>query len=416
MKDSTIKTLSNFGAAALILGSSAAFGAPAKLAPAQAGDVVTSELAPSAMATPVMHQAREAVYFSRLATEHPETEPHMSESRGYWFRASAAELGKGLEIHTSAPGALVKLSAMGNSPALDPAALELIDSRGRRFSGEQAMDLSVGNKAMAASGTLFPPGTSAFRIAPERGQGRFIVQAPGLSPDKQSYHVHVQEKQSDLVLRMQAKKGLYVYGQKLMVDMNLDNVSNNARVPVQQVDAEVVSPAGRKLAAEVKRNRDGSLTLALPLDAAAEAAPGLWEVQAAVRGKPERGEEVRRNVKTAFAYAVPQAKLTGDAQIGESDNGDMTATMGIEVGSAGRYQLRGTLYGTNSKGLLQPAVMADTAAWLEAGSKELTLVFDQALLAVTGLSAPYEVRHLELKDQSRMEVLHRQKRAFAIAP
>lgn len=417
MKDSTIKrAINSLGVATLILGTTGAFGAGARLAPAQPGDLVTSELAPSAMAAPLMHQAREAVHFSRLAADHPEPRPHVSESRGYWFRASAAELGRGLEIHTTAPGALVKLSAVGNSPALDPAALELIDSRGQRFRGEQAMDLSAGDESMAASGTLFPPGTSAFRIAAERGQGRFVVKAPGLSSDKQIYHVHVQEKHSDLVLRMQAQKGVYAYGQELVVDMRLEDLGTNSAVAVRQVDAEILSPAGNRFAAKVKRNGDGSLSLELPLEAAAAAAPGLWEVQAAVRGGANGGDTVRRNVKTAFAYAVPQAKLTGDAETGESANGDITATFSIQVGSPGRYQLRGTLYGANSKGLPQPAVMAETAAWLEAGSQELTLTFDQALLALTGAGGPFEVRDLELKDQSRMEVLHRQKRALAIAP
>ena len=44
----------------------------------------------------------------------------------------------------------------------------------------------------------------------------------------------------------------------------------------------------------------------------------------------------------------------------------------------------------------------------------LDLVFDEELLSASGTSAPFELRDLQLIDQTRMGMLHRQARAVVI--
>ncbi len=401
---------------AFLASSTAAWGAQTRLAPPQHGDVTVEALAPAALAAPIGNTAQETIHFSWAADKGSKPVPHESESRGYWFRASAGELGKGLDIDTSAPGAVVKLSPLGDSPAFDPNQLELIDSRGRVFHGTEGMDLVVDAERLAASGTPFPPGTSAFRVSPELGKGRFVLRASGLTGDRHSYHVHVQESESDLVLRMHAARDIYLYGQELSVETGLHDVSGDSVLQVAQITGYVRSPGGETLPVSFQRKKNGAFIVQMPLKQGADAIPGLWEINADVRGRQEGGITVRRNVKTAFGYAVPQARLAGGVSVDVPEDGDLRASLSVNVGSAGRYQLRGTLYGSGEKGSMEPIMVADSAAWLDLGDSELDLVFDKALLAAAGLSAPFEIRDLQLIDQSRMEVLHRQEYALIIEP
>lgn len=403
--------------AAFLAGSTAALSAQIGLAPQQYGDVTVEELAPAALAAPVGNAARETVHFSwKAAATGAKNEPHTSESRGYWFRASAAELDKGLDIDTSAPGAVVKLSPLGASPAFDPNQLELIDSRGRVFRGSAGMSLVVDAESLAGSGTPFPAGVSAFRVSPELGKGRFVLRSTTPSDGQGNYHVHVQESESSVVLRMRAARDIYLYGQELSVETRLQDVSAGSGLQVQQISGYVLSPAGETIPVDFQRGKDGALVVRMPLKQRAVTLPGLWEIHADVRGRQEGGTFVRRNVKTAFGYAVPQARLAGSVTVEMSGDEGIRATLSVDVGSAGRYQLRGTLYGSDAKGMMVPIMVSDSAAWLDPADKEMDLVFDKALLAAAGLSAPFEVHDLYFMDQSRMEVLHRQEHALTLNP
>ena len=71
----------------------------------------------------------------------------------------------------------------------------------------------------------------------------------------------------------------------------------------------------------------------------------------------------------------------------------------------GRYEVRGMLYGTNSKGLLVPAMVTHSAAYMKAGNGQIAMSFDSDILAKSGLHAPFELRNMQLRDQGKMAVL-----------
>ena len=88
----------------------------------------------------------------------------------------------------------------------------------------------------------------------------------------------------------------------------------------------------------------------------------------------------------------------------------------MDAASEGRYEVRGLLYGLDREGRLRPAATGHAAAWLPAGKGALTLRFDAATLKSSGLTGPWELRGLELRDQGRLGLLERRQRALAFVP
>jgi len=385
------------------------------LAP-QAGDLAVQQLGAADTVTPLINTSREVVNYSWAVdgkTPISPSQPHLAESRAYWLKVTDTELSQGVDLDTSAVGSMVKISPLGHDGAVDPADLELSDSRGVHHRGADAMDLIADAGQLAASGAPFPRGTSAFRVAAALGKGRFKLRAPRVQLTGRRYQVYVQETNSDVVLQGRTGSDTYLQGQELSFETRLED--SKGALPVQSMAGYLQSPDGAKAPVKFKRGSSGAFVMTMPLTQKAAAAPGLWEVHALVKGS-ENGLPVRRNVKTAFAYTVPQARLVGDVAVQTTAVGEIRSTLAVEVINAGRYELRGTLYGADRQGKQQPIMIADTAAWLMPGNGDLSLIFDKDLLAKSALGAPYEVRDLRLMDQSRMGTLRRQARGFQIVP
>jgi hypothetical protein len=84
----------------------------------------------------------------------------------------------------------------------------------------------------------------------------------------------------------------------------------------------------------------------------------------------------------------------------------------LQVGAPGRYEVRATLFATGSDGQLRPVAQGHSAAWFNAaGAGQLRLSFAGVALPA-GYGAPYELREVELHDQSRMAPIERRARAL----
>ena len=81
-----------------------------------------------------------------------------------------------------------------------------------------------------------------------------------------------------------------------------------------------------------------------------------------------------------------------------------------EIGEGAREVVR---FGTARDGSMRPIAAGHAADYL-ADDGTLTLAFDEETLKASGLSAPYQLRALQLTDQGRMSVLHRQADALTI--
>lgn len=329
----------------------------------------------------------------------------VARSREYFVDVPAASLASGVTIYTTAPGALVRINPRAGEKAgaaIDGGGLTVKDAAGMEYRAADGFDRLVSAEQLKATGVPFAEGTLAFRLSPAVGVGAITLTAPGLKAAG-DYTVHVFDQASPIALKLGADRGDYLHGDHLRVEASFEG----APVKLGDVEGFVTSPAGRAWPLEL--SADGATVLgSLPLDAAAAPGAGLWEVHLAVRGISD-GLDVVRSVRTAFAAHLPTAKLDGRVERVRGGGGGVALRFGVEVGTPGRFEVRGVLYGTDASGDLAPMALGHAADWLDA-SGSLVLRFP----AVKGFRGPFELRDLRLLDQGRMGVLHRQATALRV--
>lgn len=382
-----------------------------------AGDLVPIRLVAPALVEAAATSERSPVSFSWAVdpreTVELATPPQRSESREYWVALTGAELARGAELFTAAPGALVRLQpADGKS---DPAAigldrLTLISPDGRERSVAQAADALASAEQLSAAEAPFVEGTVAFRLREELGAGRFVLRGDAAAAGR--YVLHVFDRGSDAALVLESERASYLAGERVQLSAQL--VARSLRIQASAVDGFVVSPSGRQLPVTWKPLPGGGFTAAVQLPTSAESGDrGLWELVASARGERDR-QVVLRSGRVAFAVATPTARLVGQATQAPAAKGEIAVRFDVEAAAAGRYELRGVVYGNDANGNPRPAAVAHSAAWLETGKAALTLRFDNAALRSSGLSGPWEVRALELRDQGRLGLLERRARALIL--
>lgn len=311
--------------------------------------------------------------------------PHLAESREYWQTVDAAELSNGIDIELSAPGALIRVSPGRGARRLIPADLELVGS------GKAArLEKTASDAELKAAGMDVEAGTAMVRVGREHTRGRYqlrIAKASG------RYVVHVFEPDSPVVLKARANRNHAVVGETVVVDIAL---SDAGRAIPAKAEALLVAPDGDSQPVAVTQGRDGRLSASVRVPASAGTTLGLWELQVFASG-----DGLQRDARTAFAVAQPTARFKGDHAVNVTL---LRVALPVEAGSPGRYEARGTLYASGPDRVLHPVAQAHVAAWFEPGDGMLVLDFDHKHLPA-GYGAPFEVRQLELHDQTRMAPL-----------
>ena len=396
-----------------------AFAATQNLLPPQAGDLVptlvharmasptaavSSRLAPAA---PQVHVERQPIQVSWALNSTAALEatppPVRRESREYWREVSDTELQRGVELSTTAPGAIIRLSPGQGGARIQPADLQL-QIGGKRFDGNAATRHAADSAQLQAAGMDATEASMALQLRPELGAGRTMLQT---SKARGRYVVYVYEPQSPLVVDAQASRPELLLGGNLQVSLNLRDGAQ--RRGLNEATGVLRSPDGDTTPVSFQRQSDGSY-MATASPAKQANVPGLWELQSTVSGTDANGREVRRNVNTAFAVAVPDARFIGSAEPRKASDGGIDIALGVDVQSGSRYAVSGVLYGRGADGQATPVAYAQSAAWLEAGSGELHLHFDPA--SVHGAAPPYELRDLRLQDQPAMGLVERRASAL----
>lgn len=396
-----------------------ALAATQNLLPAQSGDLVptlvharmatptaavSSRLAPTA---PQVHEERQPIQVSwALSAVQPlEAAPQAvsRESREYWREVSDTELQRGVELSTTAPGAIIRLSPGKGSMRIQPADLR-VRVGNRQFEGSAAMRQVADTEQLQAAGMEATDASMALQLRAELGAGRTTLQAPKAHG---RYVVYVYEPRSPLVVEARANRPELLLGDHLQVALNLRDGAQ--RQVLRGATGVLRSPDGTTTPLSYRRQADGSF-VATASPAQQASLPGLWEVQSTATGTDANGAEVRRNVNTAFAVAVPDARFTGSAEPKRAGDGGIDIALGVDVRSGSRYAASVVLYGRGADGRAQPVAYAQSAAWLETGSGELRLHFDPASLQ--GAKPPYELRDLRLQDQPAVGLLERRAEAL----
>ncbi|HEV8694543.1 MAG TPA: DUF4785 domain-containing protein [Lysobacter sp.] len=316
--------------------------------------------------------------------------PYTAESREYWQTVEGTQLQQGVELVTTAPGAVIRIS-----PARGARSLNATDIGVRSNAKAVRLEQAVGAEELRAAGMDVDAGTAVVKLGRENAGGRYALHA-----DKAQgrYIVHVFEPESDVLLTARANRQHVLGGETIAVSVAM---SRDAHPLATQAEALLVAPDGSSRPVSVTRDPAGNLNARVRMPVQTSTSAGLWELQVFASA-----DGVSRDARTAFGVAAPTARFKGEAAF---DAQAMRVALPVETASPGRYEASGTLYATGSDGLQHPVSQAHSAAWFERGNGMLVLVFDRNHVPVS-YGAPYEVRQLELLDQTRMAPLETRER------
>jgi len=246
-------------------------------------------------------------------------------------------------------------------------------------------------------------GTAIVKIADAQGKGRFQLM---VSKASGRYLVHVFEPNSDVTLQAKADRQNYLAGDQLVVNALLGK--NEKAMTGTEISGLLVSPSGKSYDMTFK-NENGALRAVSKLPNEVTQQPGLWEVQV-LAGASDGNLRVQRDARTVISIAQPTAKLNGEFRFNAQA---LSFSMPIQVGWQGRYELCGTLFATGRYGVSRPVAQAAMANWFKQGKGLLNLNFDRANLPA-GYGAPFELKFVELKDQTRMTQLESRESAARV--
>ena len=369
----------------------------------RSNDLISSRLVN--IPVPAGQFERKAVSFSYALNPQNElatSAPFTAESREYWMQTDGAELNKGLMIDTTAPGALIRISPAVGAASIAPGNMKLLRN-GKAIDSAKAFSQQANTDQLQKAGMDVSNGTAVVKIADGQGAGRFQLMAPRASG---RYLVHIFEPNSDVTLQTKANRQNYLAGDQLVVNALLGK--NEKAMAETQISGLLVSPSGKTYDMTFK-NENGALRAVskLPNDVTQQA--GLWEVQV-LAGASDGNLRIQRDARTVISIAQPTAKLNGQFRFNPQA---LSFNMPIQVGSPGRYELSGTLFATARDGVSRPVAQAAMANWFKQGKGSLNLNFGRANLPA-GYGAPFELKFVELKDQTRMTQLESRENAARV--
>lgn len=372
------------------------------LLPAQPGDLVAPASVSAQRSVNANDERQPLTYFQPLAADDSldfAVQPHQAESREYWQRVDAARLRSGYALALTSPSAVVMISPGARSRALQPADVQILRN-GQALDISQAADTLVDAASVRQTGMAMSEGSIGFRLRPGM-EGDVTLR---IGPARGDYLVHVFEPESPHVLRLRAGTDIVHAGATLIATLALDG---GARLDA--ATALLVAPDGRSWNMSQGRDR-AQVRMQLPADITVQ--PGLWEIHASTAAV-DGSNAFQRDARTAIAVVVPTARLDGRLVQGRNRaGGGLDLGFGVDVGTAGRYELRAVLFGHDAQGREVPVGVSHAAAWLEPGSRVLSLSVPADALA--GVKAPYRLRDLRLTDQSAVSVLERRTEAVLI--
>lgn len=327
--------------------------------------------------------------------------PEVMESRSFWRTVEAAELARGVELELSAPGAVIQLSPAAGARALPVQSLKVRDAGNREMATRQ-----FDSAQLQQAGMTVASGSALLKL--EAGDaGRYRLQA---ADGRGQYVLQVLEPNSPVVLRARADRAVALAGSRIGLQVDMDGAQTApaslagklSRSPLAG-QGLLVAPDGRSWEVPLQASRGGGLGAHVPLPAEGSNSPGLWELQVFT----EQGG-IARDSRLAFAVARPTARIAGS--IAANDLTDLRFP--LQLGAPGRYEVRATLFATGSDGVLRPVAQGHSAAWFNAaGRGQLGLSFADVALPA-GYGAPFELREVELHDQTRMAPIERRARAL----
>ncbi len=366
------------------------------------------------MTDPTLPLSHATVKFSRLLNDSADAfqinPPQAITSRSYSLKISANDFNKGVEIFTTAPGAIVRITPFVQKTSLQQKTLFAIEPENLRVSGDNGslaitdngMELMSKSSAMSQTSDQMFKMSSAFKIAKALGAGKFVLKSNKKFNSNNPFIVQVFDKNSNEILTASSNKYAYNLQDTLSVNAVLKNSQR-----INKLKAQLVSPAGNSYPVTFTQSQKGVFRLNQPLHLTENRNPGeLWEVQLRVDGMSNQKRTIR-DIRIPIDIHRQSANFTRNINQRSMPTRSLIE-IPLNVKANGRYVVQGIIYGTDSAGRKVPVLDVQTAKWLNTGRNYIELSVTKSKLLSSGLSAPFFLQQLSLKDQSRMADLQNQ--------
>lgn len=339
-------------------------------------------------------------------------QPFEQVSREFLLNASGAELQRGVALPLTAAGDIVRISPLGAGTAAIGSTQLQFSAGGHTLTAVQASKVLASGTQMRQAGMPIQRGSTVLKLADNVAAGSAKVMARGA---RGNYLIQVYEPKSPFALTLVANHGTRLAGEPVQIAVNFARPATTAvgtraapQAILDRVTGVLEAPDGWSEPVRFAPGANGSYVANVTPPAAHAGERGLWEIHAFANGSTG-GKTVLREATNAFAVVLPTARFDRTpikvaAHAGRAVDVDVR----IDVAAASRYAVSGVLYGHAGNGQLEPAVYAQSAAWLEPGRNvPIRLGFSAAALAKSGLTGPYQLRDLSLQDQVQLGVLDR---------
>lgn len=368
-------------------------------------DLIASQLVTpqaKALATAGLERAPVTMSWALDSTRALDARPqaHVAQSREYWIDANQEQIQNGVSLPLSTRGALVRISPHAGNAAIAAADVQL-SFNGRRLDSRHAIAKAADADALHAAGMDVPDGSVILRLAEDVPSGVKLA-VPAASG---AYLVHVFEPASPVVLSLKADRDSIAGGDPVSFRATIEGAT------LERIGGLLSAPDGASQNVDFVRQADGSYVGSVTPDFAHATGPSLWELHAFAVTAGSQG--IPRDAKTALAVSLPVARLDGRVTPAKSAarDGALSLRIGVETRVASRYAISGVLYGSADDGSMRPVAMAQSAAWLPAGTGAIELRYEASSLS---LHAPWEVRDLRLVNQADFSLQERRERALML--
>ncbi|WP_372871445.1 DUF4785 domain-containing protein [Shewanella sp.] len=377
---------------------------------------ISSDFAPMQVQAPTsagINTSRDAIGFvAPLSGEYQSKLPQTSQSLAsneYWFSVSGEELNRGVNLNVTQGGAVIRIApradmssgALYHANPISPEQLELQAPKGAKV--PNLVRSMASSEALATAGMTDNSSALLLSAAAPAGNYRLSTRQP--LDSRARYLVNVKEKGSPYNLTLSSPMLVSTNSGSVELALGLDGMSGNinTNVRLKQGDTEL------QLAQEQQGDK---LMLRLPDNLSADAPMGLSELVIDVTAS-DGDRTVRRTIKSAFKLYAPSARISPEVETQWHDGIPVGLNLSLELADAGRFAASAVLTGTDANGNEVAILRTEAAAWLE-GNGSLTLPLSKEIIATSGVSAPFHVRELELKDQGQMARLSFQDRALSL--
>ena len=312
-------------------------------------------------------------------------------STSYVMEVTGAQLNKGVSLKTTQSDVAVLISRAGESVQLDTGLLQL---RHPANPSAALVDKRVSDEQLSQVGMF--SNTVALKTVSNAAFGALTLKTEQSLAAADKYMVQVQEKNSPYNLSLSIPTQSYTAADKVIARGQMLKGADSLKMANTQ--AQLIAPNGEVSKVSVKVNGDELVFSASEQAEIISPINGLYELRVQTTGT-DNNLSIPRNAKVAFALSRNTATINNAALV---EKNGLSANVRILAKEAGRYEVRGVLYGTNARGQLVPVMETHAAQSTNAGAESIKLPFDAHILADAKVSAPYELRDVRLFDQKQL--------------